>query len=201
MKQLVVIGGGNEFPTYDAYLSHLKNFQAESVDYFKERRDWKSNLQEALGDDYEVLLPQMPCKGYARYLEWKIWFEKMFPFLNDGVILIGHSLGVSFLVNYLQHHGFPKYVLATFLVAGPYDKGDHRKMKEFMAPSAFMYFTEYAGQIFFYHSEDDPIVPFSELSKYRKHFDVGRVKMNIFETRGHFNQETFPELVEDIKSL
>lgn len=108
MKQIVVIGGGDAFPTYDAYLSFLKNFKAENIDYFKETPNWKSSLQEVLGDEYEVLAPRMPNKSNAKYVEWEIWFEKMFPFLNGEVILVGHSLGASFLAKYLSEEQFPK---------------------------------------------------------------------------------------------
>ena len=43
----------------------------------------------------------------ARYEEWKIWFERMIPFLNDNVILVGHSLGGIFFVKYLSENLLP----------------------------------------------------------------------------------------------
>ena len=56
-------------------------------------------LQEVLGGEYDVLLPRMPNKNNAKYLEWKIWFERMIPFLNKEIILVGYSLGASFIAN------------------------------------------------------------------------------------------------------
>ncbi|MGD0328779.1 MAG: alpha/beta hydrolase [Minisyncoccia bacterium] len=202
MKTIAVIHGGDEFPTYEAYLLFLRNFKVESVDYFKERKDWKTNLQAALGNEYEecnVLLPQMPNKKYAKYQEWKIWFEKLFPFLNDKVILIGHSLGASFLAKYLSEERFPKKILATFLVAGPYDTDDTGRLVEFALPGSLALFEQQGGKIFLYHSKDDPFVRFSEFAKYQK--ALPRAKVSIFKDRKHFNQESFPELVTDIQSL
>jgi len=199
MKQIVVIGGGDVFPTYDAYFSFLNNFKVESVDYFKETPNWKSSLQKILGDEYEVLASRMPNKNNAKYVEWKIWFEKMFPFLNDEVILVGHSLGASFLAKYLSEERFPKNVLATLLVAGPYDSDGDRTMVEFILPNSLQLFEEQSDRIFLYHSKDDPVVAFSELAKYQK--TLPRAKSSIFEDRKHFNQESFPEIVTDIRKI
>ncbi|MFA6278743.1 MAG: alpha/beta hydrolase [Candidatus Paceibacterota bacterium] len=198
-KQVIVVGGGNVFPTYEAYFSFLKNFEAESIDYFKRGRDWKANLQETLGDTYEALIPRMPNSNNAKYIEWKIWFEKLFPFLNDEVILIGHSLGASFLAKYLSEEQFPKKILATFIVAGPYDSDGDRPMVEFILPDSLALFEKQGGTIFLYHSKDDPVVAFSELAKYQK--ALPSAKVNVFEDRKHFNQESFPEIVTSIKSI
>lgn len=198
-RQVVVIGGGDAFPTYEAYFSFLKNFKAESVDYFKRGGDWKANLQETLGDKYEVLIPRMPNSNNAKYVEWVIWFEKMFPFLNDEVIIVGHSLGASFLAKYLSEERFPKKILATFLVSGPYDSDGDRPMVEFILPSSLVLLEEQGGTISLYHSKDDPVVAFSELAKYKK--ALSNAKSNVFEDRKHFNQESFPEIVTDIQGI
>ena len=199
MKQIVVIGGGDVFPSYDAYLSFLKNFKAENIDYFKETPNWKSSLQKVLGDEYEVLAPRMPNRSNAKYIEWKIWFEKLFPFLNDEVILVGHSLGASFLTKYLSEERFPKKILATLLVAGPYDSDGERQMVEFTLPDSLSLLEGQGGTIFLYHSKDDPVVVFSELAKYQK--ALPNAKINVFEDRKHFNQVSFPEIVTDIQNI
>lgn len=204
MKQVVVIHGGNEFPNYEEYLSYLKNFKIESADFFKlknKKLDWKAGLQDALGEEYEVFLPQMPNRDFAKYQEWKIWFERLLPFLNDEVILVGHSLGATFIAKYLDSELFPKTVVATFLVAGPYDKNGDRPMKEFCLPKLLTTFKpqQRSGKVFLYHSSDDPYVPLVEVSKYQRNFP--RAEIRVLGGRGHFNQESFPELVVDIRSL
>lgn len=198
-RQIIVIGGGDEFPTYEAYFSFLKNFKVENIDYFKRGRDWKANLQEALGDTHEVLIPRMPNSNNAKYVEWVIWFEKLFPFLNDEVILVGHSLGASFLAKYLSEEQFPKKILATFLVSGPYDSDGNRPMVEFTLPHSLALLEEQGGIISLYHSKDDPVVAFSELAKYQK--ALPSAKITVFDGRKHFNQESFPEIVADIQSI
>lgn len=190
------------FPTYEEYLAYLKNFKIESLDFFRGKKGWKTTLQETLGDEYEVLLPRMPNGSNAKYLEWKIWFEKLIPFLEDGTILVGHSLGALFLAKYLAEEIFPKKITATFLVAAPYDTDGDRPLTEFVLPDSLRRFEEQGGKIFLYQSTDDPLVQFSELAKYQRALPHAQVRA--LEGRGHFldkDHPIFPELVADIQSL
>ena len=197
-KQIVVIDGGDAFNTYEEYLSFLRK---KEFDFNRlNKRGWKETLSEKLGEGFEVIIPKMPNYANARYLEWKIWFEKLIPFLEDEVTLVGHSLGGIFLAKYLSENSFPKRVRAILLVAPPYDtEGTDDSLVDFTLLRAPSNLTEQSGKIFLYHSEDDPIVPFSNLRKYEK--ELPSAKVRILKDRGHFLQEEFPELVEDIKGL
>ncbi|HVV15462.1 MAG TPA: alpha/beta hydrolase [Candidatus Paceibacterota bacterium] len=202
-KQVVVIhGGSSAFPTYEDFLNNLKT-KPIYIDKFKGGGDWKSRLPQSLGDEYEVIYPGMPNKENARYPEWKIWFERFIPFIEHGVILVGHSLGGIFLARYLSEEEFPKKINGVFLVAAPFEmrgKGEtQRVVSEFVLPSSLEKFEKQAGKIFLYHSKDDPIVNIDELEKYRNLLPNATVR--IFEDRKHQNQEQFPEIVKDIKSL
>ncbi|HEY0010471.1 MAG TPA: alpha/beta hydrolase [Candidatus Paceibacterota bacterium] len=194
MKQVIAIHGGESFNTYGEYLDFLK----KAVVDLEPGRGWKSGLQEVLGTNYQVILPRMPNSFNAKYGEWSIWFEKYVPLLNDEVILIGHSLGADFLVKYLTENNFPKKIVATVLVAGTYPNGN-RALPEFSIDSSLEHFAKQAGTIFLYHSKDDQVVPYEEVEKYTAALPNAVVRS--FEDRGHFNQEEFPELVADIKSL
>lgn len=196
-KQILAIHGGDAFPTYEEYLAYLK---AETVDPERTKsRGWKNNLQEVLGDEFEVILPRMPNSQNAKYIEWKIWFEKFIPFLSGDVILLGHSMGGIFLSKYLSENTFPKKIAATFLVAAPFDTDGERKIVEFTLPESLKNFEAQGGNIFLYQSKDDPVVNFEELAKYQN--ALPNAKVQIFEDRQHFNQESFPEIVDAIKSI
>ena len=120
-KQVVVIHGGDTFQNYEEYLKFLRNFEIDIERYKTDKEDWKRPLRRVLGENYEVILPVMPNKTNAQYKEWKIWMDKILPFLNDGVILVGHSLGGSFLAKYLSENPFPKRISGVFFVAAMYD--------------------------------------------------------------------------------
>lgn len=199
MRQVVAIHGGDAFATHEEYIQFMKSYPIESVEYYRRKGGWRGSLQDVLGEDYMVLSPQMPCKWNAKYAEWKLWFERMFPFLEDGVILIGHSLGGVFLARYLAEEKFPKQIAGTFLVAPPHGMGTLGIIPEFTAPASLDLLAQQGGKVVIYFSKDDPVVPFAECAEYQKALPTATVR--IFEDRKHFNQDEFPEIVADIKSL
>ena len=195
-KQIVVIHGGDTFEKYEKFLSFLKNFQIDP-DYFK-KKGWKDTLQDKLWEDFEVIAPNMPNKINAKYLEWKIWFEKYFQFLNEGVVFVGHSLGGTFLAKYLSENSFPKKIKALLLVAAPFDAEDSdESLNDFALPASLAKITEQVDKIYLFHSKDDPVVPFEQVNKYKK--ALPNSEIIAFTDRQHFNQELFPELVELLK--
>lgn len=196
-KQVVVIHGGDTFETHEEYLNFLRDFKIDIERYKLDKRDWKPSLRQKLGEKYEVILPIMPNKTNAKFEEWKLWFEKLVPFLNDEVILIGHSLGGVFLAKYLAENQFPKKIKAVFLVGAIYDKdSEGYGVASFALPTNLNLRTE---TIRLYHSKDDPVVPFSALEQYKK--ALPNAQTRVFEDRGHLNQEEFPELAQDILNL
>ncbi|MDD4830994.1 MAG: hypothetical protein PHR31_02545, partial [Candidatus Pacebacteria bacterium] len=96
-KQIVAIHGGETFDTYEEYLSFLKNLEIDFERIKSKEKSWKKNLGKKLGNDFEVILPEMPNALNAKYIEWEIMFGKLIPFLEEEIILIGHSLGGIFL--------------------------------------------------------------------------------------------------------
>jgi hypothetical protein len=95
MKQIVHIHGGSPFDSYERYLSALRNNPLTYESLFRKTK-WRDWLAVTM-TDFDVLLPTMPNKQNARYSEWKIYFEKILPFLGDDVQLIGSSLGGNIL--------------------------------------------------------------------------------------------------------
>lgn len=196
-QQVVIIHGGDTFETYEAYWKYL-----ESCELTLERinaKNWKDYLHLQL-PSCEVIYPKMPNSKNARYPEWKLWFEKLIPLLHDGVILVGHSLGGIFLAKYLAENNFPLGIKALYLIAAPYDDKDcDYPLADFALTNHLENLAKQVGKIYLYQSRDDLVVPFVDVEKYKK--DLSGAELVIFEDRGHFNQETFPELVDSIKLL
>ena len=196
----MLIHGGDNWETYEGYLTYLKNKQIDFQKHGLGIKGWQDNLQVRLGEGFEVIRPEMPSKRNAKYVEWKIWFEKFFPFINDNVILVGGSLGALFLAKYLSENDFPKKIKAVFLLSGPArDNLPDYKLLDFSLPSSLEKLSDHAEKIFLYHSKDDNVVPFSDLEIYQK--TLPNATTRVFEDRGHLNMPEFPELVEDIRSL
>lgn len=197
MKQVVAIHGGDAYPSYQDYIAHLLTREIR-IEWLL-GGDWKKELQAELGDGYQVILPRLPNPQNAKYLEWKIVFEKYIPLLEDGVILIGHSMGGIFLAKYLSEETFPTKIGATFLVAAPYDMDGDRPIVEFDLPSSLTRFEQQAGPLYLFHSTDDPVVAYSEAAKYLQ--ALPSAHLTTLGGRGHFTTADFPEIIEAIKKL
>lgn len=189
--------GGNAFEKYEDYIAYLtaKELRIEKL----LSQGWKLNLGQKLGSTYQVLNPQMPNSLNARYAEWKIWFEKIIPLLDDTVAFIGHSLGGIFLAKYLSENTYPKKIRATFLIAAPYNTKDQHPLVDFIITEDLSLFAQQAGEVFLYQSTDDMVVPFENVTSYQKALPNAQIR--IFKDKQHFNQEEFPELIADIITL
>lgn len=197
-KQVLIIHGGNVFPTYKKYLADLK---AKKLRFDKLRgKRWKEEMGAKLGRGYEAILPKMPCADNARYLEWKIWLEKILPHLHREIILVGHSLGGIFLAKYLSENKLRKKVRGVFLVAAPFaNRRAKESLYDFNLKNDLKLLRRQVGKIFLYQSRDDDVVPFADMEKYLKLLPSATAK--VFKDRGHFNISTFSEIVRDIKSI
>lgn len=193
-QQILHIHGGEPDTGYEDYMDRLKNCRFTLNN--KETLKWNKRYREFLNQDqFEIILPMMPLGWRANYDDWKIWFERHFEFLNDGVILVGHSLGGNFLAKYLYENVLPISVKQLHLVAPSHSKFEDNfaikgKPKKFSENSI--------GEVYIYHSTDDEVVPISESEKY--HTELPNSQFHRFADRGHFLEEEFPELFENIKS-
>ena len=197
-KQVVVLYGGRTFDNYKQYITSLKKREV-TADTFKSHASWRESLVKNLGRNYEVFTPKMPNPNNSVYNEWKIWFEKITPFLKNNVILIGHSLGGIFLAMYFSEKKYAKKIKAVFLVAAPYDDATNEPLGDFILPKSLKKFSDQAPLIYVLQSKDDDVVPFKEAYKYQKALPTA--KLTMFGKKGHFALEKFPELVSLIKHL
>lgn len=188
MRQVIVIGGGETHDTYEDYLDLLRHqeFNPNS----SSPGGWKSNLQEDLGDGYEVIYPRMPTPNNAKWLEWKAYFHNIDDYANNGAVFVGHSLGGLFLLRYLSVYNLePKGLL---LVATPAQTCGTFEYKHGGGYNL--------GEVHIFQALDDHIVDPGDA--YRIKADIMSAKMHIYNEGGHFYMQTnFPELVKCITQL
>lgn len=119
-----------------------------------------------------MFTPSMPNKQNAKYEEWKIWFERHFEYLRDGVILVGWSQGSYFFAKYLTENDFPFKIKALFLLAAPLeahhdDTGEDGADFQFDT-SRVGELTKKTDRIVIMHSKDDFVVPYEHALKYKE---------------------------------
>ncbi|MCH2189034.1 alpha/beta hydrolase [Candidatus Gracilibacteria bacterium] len=195
-QQIVIIHGGVAKENYSDYLDYVRTIEYDP--YAEKLQRWKQTLPIELGENFEYFYPVMPNKHYADYDAWKEMFEKVIPYLRDDVILIGHSLGSSFLFKYLSENTLPVSVATFFSVAGAMTDSDMELLGSF-TPDAKKIDQTGIELIYLIHSRDDDVVPFRDFEILDAHL-TGNINM-IFEDRGHFMGEEFSEIIEEIRKI
>lgn len=192
-KQVLIIHGGTTFNNKKDYLNYLES-QTIDIDRIMPGYDWKLTLGDDLGENYSVLTPKMPNSTYAKYSEWKIWFENILTVLNKEIILIGHSLGGIFLAKYLSENLIDNKITKLILIAAPFSDTPEEPLASFSLGSDFSKINQQVQKTYILHSTDDPVVPFSDSKLYNN--KLTKSCIIAFKDKKHFNQESFPELVE-----
>lgn len=192
MKQLVIIGGGEVHQSREEYYQFLRDFTLLDLPW---KWSWKDWLAQAASIKYDVWKPQMPATWRADYEAWKIWFEKMLPRTDmDEYVFVWFSLWAMFLMRYFSEEEFSWHISQLHLVSGAwyenwyswfYTKKENLKQLEKQCDS-----------IWLYHSQDDWCVDFSHGERLSQALPWAIFER--FETRWHFLQPAFPELLDNL---
>lgn len=204
-KQVLYIHGGESFQKHDDFMERMRTvdlWHLQTNEAGASPKKWRSSLAEDLGEEYEVLMPPMPNKQNAKFAEWSLWFERHFEYLQDGVILIGHSLGAMFLAKYLSTNDIPFKPASVFLMAGAYrlpgfddtDCGDFLIIPEEVQPVA-----RKTNQLVIVHSKDDPVVPYEHGQALSS--AIPEAEFISYTDKNHFLIPEFPELTKKIKEI
>ncbi len=196
--QIFYIHGGNTSKNRKDYLHFLKT---REILIAKKPKWHEGYLDEKLGRSFEIIRPRMPLADNANYDDWKIHFERYFPYVRNNVILIGGSLGGMFLAKYLSEHKFPRKILATYLVCPPFDNTviGAQLVNRFKLKSSLSLLEKNSRNLCLMFSKDDDVVPVAHAEKYRN--KLKNAKIIIYKSKnGHFVVSKFPEIIKMIKN-
>ncbi|MDD5377277.1 MAG: alpha/beta hydrolase [Candidatus Gracilibacteria bacterium] len=196
--QIIFIHGGETFDSDAAYMDFLARWEYDPCKRFP---SWKKWVMDGLSDRFESFTPDMPCKQKAEYGAWKIWFEKLFPYLGDQkTILVGHSLGGIFVAKYLSENTFTKRLAQVHLIAPVLDNEGlvGESVGSFVFdPKHLPNLASQSDEVHIWSSLDDPVVPRSHAERY--HAAIPGSELHTFSDRGHFfGQPSFVELFLEI---
>ena len=161
---------------------------------------WLKTELEKLG--HTVWVPPFPHADHPTLEEWTLALKPYQDKITPSTIVIGHSLGVPFLLSVIERHE----VHAAFFVAGFASRVDNQ------FDEAMKTFTERAfdwerirrncKNFFVFHSDNDPYVEYEKAEELAGHLGVG---VNLVKGAGHFNAAagytTFEVLLNAIKPL
>ena len=78
------------------------------------------SLSRHLGDGTEVRYPRMPDEDDPRIARWGPAIRRAVAHLDDGAIVVGHSVGATILVNALAEQPPESELEAIVLIAAPF---------------------------------------------------------------------------------
>jgi predicted alpha/beta hydrolase family esterase len=195
--QVVFIDGGMTFSSREDYLEFLKNREVSVQD----EKTWSdgSYLEESL--ENEVVRVDMPCRHNAKYEEWRITFENYIGLLSDQVILVGLSLGGTFLAKYLSENEFPEEIVSTYLIGAPYDDdlSEEELAGGFTIKPDLSLLEENCNELTLMFSKDDDVVPVGHADKFRERLSDPEI-ITYESKNGHFQVREFPELIAKINT-
>ena len=181
MRQVLFVQGGGE-----GVHDHWDNRLVES-------------LRSELGPDYEVRYPAMPNEADPTYAAWKRALERELAALEQGAVVIGHSVGGTILVNVLAERAPHRRLGAICLIAAPFIGAGGWESDDIEPRSDLAARLPRDVPIFLYHGRDDDAVPFahSQLSARA----IPHAHVRLLANRDHQLNNTLSELASEIRRL
>jgi len=164
---------------------------------------WLKTELEKIG--YNVYVPNFPTPENQNLKSWLGIMSNLYQHIDSQTILIGHSVGVAFILSVLELLNSP--IKAIFLVSGFLGLLDNKEFDDLNKEFTVKKFDwdkieSNVPKIFLYHSDNDSYVPINKAYELGEKLKVEPVVVN---NAGHFNSKSgyndFPQLLSDIKNL
>ena len=165
--------------------------------------EWDARLVESLrrelGPSYELRYPLMPNEADPKFAAWKAALENELAALQDGAILVGHSLGGTILINVLAEYAPNAELGAIVLIAAPFI-GQRGWESEEIAPRPDLAARLPPGvPVWLYHGDRDSIAPVAHLELYAEAIPHARVRR--LAGRDHQLDNDLSDVARDIVEL
>ncbi len=165
--------------------------------------EWDNKLVESLarelGPTYEITYSRMPDEADPTYAAWKEALEQEIAALDDGAILIGHSLGGTILINALTDNPPERKLSGVFLIAAPF-VGAGGWLSEDITPLPELgaRLSE-VTPVRLYHGSADDTAPFAHVDLYARAIPHALVRK--LEGRNHQLDDDLAEVAADVRAL
>jgi len=160
---------------------------------------WLKKQLESMS--YEAIVPKFPTPIDQSLESWLRVFSNYEDKINEETVLIGHSLGAAFILNYLERTN--KKIKAAILAAG-YHKVLENQFKELNKTFVDKEFNwekikSSCGRFFVFASDNDEYIPLEIGEELAKSLNA---EFNMVHDGGHLNAKAgydeFPLLLETI---
>jgi predicted alpha/beta hydrolase family esterase len=157
------------------------------------------SLKTALGNEYEIIYPELKSDESLPDFGWPGEIGKALKGIKGELILVGHSLGASMILKYFSETKAHPKIIQIFLLATPFWSGTEDWVKGLMLKDNFADNMPASIPISMYHSMDDEVVPFEQLSYYSQKLQGANIRR--IKKGGHLFNNDLKFLADDIKNL
>ncbi|MFR0357557.1 alpha/beta fold hydrolase [Streptomyces sediminimaris] len=155
------------------------------------------SLSRELGDAYEVRYPRMPEEADPSYARWSPAIRREVAGLEDGAVVIGHSVGGTILVHALAEQPPPRTLTAIVLVAAPFVGRGGWPGEEFELPGDLGARLPHGARVHVFHGLEDEIVLPSHAGLYAR--VIPRAQVHRLPGRDHQLSNDLSEVAEAIR--
>jgi predicted alpha/beta hydrolase family esterase len=165
--------------------------------------DWDdklvASLERALGPDYAVRYPRMPNEADPKFAAWSAALRAEIDALEDGAILVGHSVGAAVLVHTLAEAPGRRTPAGIFLIAAPFI-GDGGWPSDEIAPKPDLGARLPAqSAVFLYQGDADDTVPLAHADHYAR--AIPQTVVRRLQGRDHQLNNDLSAVATDILAL
>jgi hypothetical protein len=165
--------------------------------------EWDSklvtSLTRELGPGYDLRYPRMPEEADPSYPRWKTALEKEIAALEDGPVLVGHSVGATILINALAERAPERKLAGVFLISAPFIGAGGWPSEDIQPKRDLGARLPQATPIYLYHGSGDETAPCAHADLYKKVIPQARVRK--LEGRDHQLNDDLSEVAADIRSI
>ncbi|MDQ0428700.1 putative alpha/beta hydrolase family esterase [Planomicrobium stackebrandtii] len=157
-------------------------------------------LKDELGSTFQVIAPKMPDPEDPQYARWKQKLKEEIASLEDGSVLVGHSIGGSALFKFLSEEELGKSFAKLITIAAPlWGINADWEIENFTLAEDFISRSSLLPNVVLFHSIGDDIVPFNHMEKYMENIPKATVRQ--LPGSDHVFQDGLEELVEEIRKV
>ncbi|MDF7773740.1 alpha/beta hydrolase [Sphingomonas sp. AOB5] len=125
-----------------------------------------ASLKRELGGGYSVIYPRMPDEADPQYAIWRPALREALGGLEDGAVLVGHSVGGTMLIHALAEQAPDFRIGALALIAAPFIGKHGWPSDELAERHDFGERLPAGAPVFLYHGTADEEVPPAHLQLY-----------------------------------
>lgn len=158
-----------------------------------------ASLSRGLGDEFEMRYPRMPAEDDPTYAVWGPAILQAIAPLEDGAIVVGHSVGGTMLVQVLAEQPPDVQLAAIVLIAAPFVGDGGWPGDEFELPGDLGALLPPRVPVHVFHGLEDETVPPAHASLYAR--SIRQAQLHLLPGRDHQMGDDLGEVASVIRAV